>query len=353
MSEEIIRIMKSSGIKRLFILLILIALLFAMRSMIHLLLITFILTYLVDRLHSFIHLQLNKWFRVNYRVTVLLLYAVLLLVIAGGTYNYLPQVIPQIKQLVNSVILFYNQKLYLHYDFEFMPYITDYLQQVNIASYLNQGFEFVIKSLSDISQWGTRAIISFILSLFFILEKRKVKQFTVKFRRSKLGFMYNELAYFGNKFLYSFGKVIEAQFLIAFVNCLLSIICLCLMGFPHLFSLAIMIFLLGLIPVMGVIVSLFPLCAIAFTIGGIVKVIYVIMMVIIVHALEAYILNPKLMSAKVHLPIFYTFAVLIIAEHFLGIWGLILGIPIFMFFLDLIEVNVKETARDCIRNGST
>ncbi|MNE67613.1 hypothetical protein D3C80_1632300 [compost metagenome] len=110
------------------------------------------------------------------------------------------------------------------------------------------------------------------------------------------------------------------------------------------FALAIMIFLLGLIPVMGVIISLIPLCAIAFKIGGLIKIVYVLVMIAVVHAVETYFLNPKFMSDKTHLPIFYTFLILLFSEHFLGVWGLIVGVPIFMFFLDIIEVPVATDA---------
>ncbi|MCR8998383.1 AI-2E family transporter, partial [Brevibacillus laterosporus] len=36
------------------------------------------------------------------------------------------------------------------------------------------------------------------------------------------------------------------------------------------------------------------------------------------------------------------FAVLIISEHFIGVWGLILGIPIFIFLLDLLDIKFME-----------
>ncbi|MRS07794.1 AI-2E family transporter, partial [Bacillus anthracis] len=56
-------------------------------------------------------------------------------------------------------------------------------------------------------------------------------------------------------------------------------------------------------------------------------------------------LNPKFMSAKTNLPIFYTFMILIFSEHFLGIWGLIIGIPIFIFLLDVLDVNNEESIK--------
>ncbi len=59
-----------------------------------------------------------------------------------------------------------------------------------------------------------------------------------------------------------------------------------------------MIFVLSLIPVAGVIISLVPLCLIAFNIGGLAKVVSVLIMVAVIHCIESYILNPKLMSSK-------------------------------------------------------
>ncbi|HHQ0046412.1 TPA: AI-2E family transporter, partial [Listeria monocytogenes] len=36
------------------------------------------------------------------------------------------------------------------------------------------------------------------------------------------------------------------------------------------------------------------------------------------------------------------FIILIFGEHFFGIWGLIVGIPVVMFFLDVLGVTNQE-----------
>jgi len=48
------------------------------------------------------------------------------------------------------------------------------------------------------------------------------------------------------------------------------------------------------------------------------------------------------MSDTTNLPIFFTFATLIVSDHFMGIWGLLLGIPIFIFIIDLLGVDLSE-----------
>jgi predicted PurR-regulated permease PerM len=253
------------------------------------------------------------------------------LILVIGIYKALPTIVHQITQLTNLTKSVYDEQQ----DHELFQYVVSLLGDVNIEGYVKQSLDFVLK----ISNWGLNMLLALILSLFFLLEKTKVTQFTAKFKTSKLAWFFDEIEFFGKKFVHTFGKVIEAQFLIALTNCILSTIMLWIMGFPQLFGLALMIFVLGLIPVAGVIISLIPLCAIAFSIGGFMKVIYVLVMVIVLHSLEAYLLNPKLMASKTNLPMFYTFIVLIFSEHFFGVWGLIVGIPTFVFLLDILDVK--------------
>ena len=85
-----------------------------------------------------------------------------------------------------------------------------------------------------------------------------------------------------------------------------------------------------------------PLSIIAYSIGGPMYIAYILIIVVVLHAIEAYFLNPKLMSAKTNLPIFYTFIVILFSEQFLGVWGLIIGIPLFMFLLDILGVTSLE-----------
>ncbi len=202
--------------------------------------------------------------------------------------------------------------------------------------------DLTLKNITNIGKIIMQILISLILSLFILLEKNRIIEFTAKFKDSKIGPLYDELHYFSRIFIRSFGKVIEAQFIIAAVNCVLSVIALSIMGFPHLIALGIMLFILGLVPVAGVIISLIPLSIIAYSIGGLMYIVYILVIVMVLHAIEAYFLNPKLMSAKTDLPIFYTFMVILFSEHFLGVWGLIIGIPLFMFLLDILGVTSSE-----------
>ncbi|RHW32143.1 AI-2E family transporter [Neobacillus notoginsengisoli] len=309
--------------------------LYSVRSIINLILLTFIFAFLMDRIVEFTARRIA----INRRVLVLILYTLIVGLLTFGLVRYLPIIAGEISELVKRITSFYTQP----HDNVIINYIESILSNNQIAAYLENGVSFLLKYFTGISKTSIQVLIALILSLFFLLEKPRLQQFTRKFKTSKIAPFYYEIEFFGRKFTRTFGKVIEAQFIIAIVNCVLTVISLVILGFPQIFGLAIMIFFLGLIPVAGVMISLIPLTLIAYTIGGLMKVVYVLIAITIIHAIEAYVLNPKLMSSKTNLPVFFTFIVLIFSQHFFGVWGLILGIPVFVFLLDVLEVTNKQS----------
>lgn len=329
-------IFEKKGPRRILIFALIILILYSVKSMMNIILLTFIFAFLLDRIIEFT----VKRVHFNRKLLVILLYTVIVGLLTVGVVKYLPIITMEISQIIIRITNFYSEP----HDNVLLSYLESVISSNQIAAYLENGFSFLLKYFSDISKTSVQVLLALVLSLFFLLEKPRLIEFTNKFKDSKIAPFYFEIEFFGKKFTRTFGKVIEAQFIIAIVNTILSVIVLLILGFPQIIGLAIMIFFLGLIPVAGVIISLVPLTIIAFTIGGVLKVVYVIIAVMIIHGIEAYILNPKLMSSKTDLPVFYTFIVLIFSQNFFGVWGLIIGIPVFVFLLDVLDVTNKESA---------
>lgn len=329
--DTIVELFQKKGVKRFIIFTLIVFILFSVRSMMNLILLTFIFSFLMNGLVEFT----IKRIKFNRTVLVLFLYSLIVSLLTVGLVKYLPVITIEISQLIKQISNFSIES----YDNPVFNYIESIITSNQITSYLENGFQFLLKSFTDISKTSVQVLIALLLSLFFLIEKPRLIAFTNKFKSSKIAPFYREIEYFGRKFSRTFGKVIEAQFIIALINTFLTVIILLVLGFPQIFGLAIMVFFLGLIPVAGVIISLVPLTLIAFTIGGFLKVLYMFIAIMVIHAIEAYILNPKLMSSKTDLPIFYTFIVLIFSQNFFGVWGLIIGIPVFVFLLEILDVT--------------
>lgn len=326
------------SVKRILFFIGVLAFFYWSQSVFDIFLLTFLFSYIINSLQNLILKKFNKVTPPKEKIVTIVLYVVLFLSIILIFIKLIPQLVNQSKYIINNISDFQLKSSSSSNTFQ--NYIVDMLEQIDIKSYLKSGFNISIQLAANIGRWSVNTFISIMLSLFFMLEKHKIISFLEKFKYSKISGLYEYICFFGKNFLNSFGKVIQAQILIAFFNTIISVIMLYILNFPQLVTIAFMIFILSLIPIAGVIISLVPLCIIAFSIGGLTKVLYVLIMIAIVHAIESYILNPKLMSSKMELPIFFTFIVLIVSEHLMGMWGLLIGIPLFMFILDLLDVKI-------------
>jgi predicted PurR-regulated permease PerM len=323
-------------VRRISFLLLVVVLLYSLRHMLNLLLLLFLVTFVMGRLQGYITKQLNRLFPVSPTVVIIILYSLLVAGLVIGISNYVPKLIRQVSDVIDSISLF----LATPNDNQVIQWLIDALHKgdVKYEDYLGNVIDYIAK----LGKWLEIILFVIFLSFFYLLQRKKTIAFTEKFSTSKIGWLYKEFEYFGRKFTSSFGKVIEVQLLIALFNTVLTMIGLWIMGFPYLFALTIMVFLLSLIPVAGVVISFIPIGIIGFQIGGVTLVIWTVVMILAIHALETYFLNPRLYAHKTKIPMFYTFMVLIFSQHYLGIWGLIIGIPIFMFFLDLFEVEQSD-----------
>jgi predicted PurR-regulated permease PerM len=335
-------IIKGEVLKKIMAILFLIAILYFFKSMINLFLLTFIFSYVFYSAQQFIYKKVNKVFKISRNLIAMGVYLLLVLLIVLFFVNYIPVITNQIVEISNEISNFDTTSLKDKLD----PRILELVNGINIEEYLKQAGANAIVTIKNVGTVGLNVLLAFILSLFFVLEKDELKRFGDKLENSKISYFYKYYRFFAKHFMESFGNVLRMQFIVAFINGVLSTVMLAIIGFPQVLGLGFMIFLFGLIPVAGVMISLIPLSIIAFKIGGIIKVVYILVMIAILHALESYVLNPKLMASKTELPVFIIFAILLISEHLMGVWGLLIGLPLFMFLLKIVGAeNIGKSRR--------
>lgn len=322
------------AIKRILFLIIVALLLYSLRHMLNLILLLFLVTFVMGRLERVVMKTISRIIPISPIVVNIVLYVLLVSGLVYGLLNYVPKLVNQVADLYYIIIRFLDSSQ----TDEAAQMVASMLDKLDFQKYWGNVVNYIMK----LGKWLEIILIVIILSFFFLLQRNQVVQFTEKFRNSKIGWAYKEFEYFGRKFTASFGKVIEVQLMIAVFNTILTIIGLWVLGFPYLFALTIMVFLLSLIPVAGVIISFIPIGIIGYQIGGFTLVLWTVVMILVIHGFETYVLNPRLYAQKTKLPMFYTFIILIFSQHFMGIWGLIIGIPIFMFLLDVLDVKHSD-----------
>ena len=77
---------------------------------------------------------------------------------------------------------------------------------------------------------------------------------------------------------------------------------------------------------------------------------FVIAMVTGIHFVEAYLLNPAIYSANLHLHPLLVISTLVVAEHSLGVWGLLLAgnMPSELFYKSELHLSINQSVNQSI-----
>lgn len=329
--------------ERVVSLIVLIGMLITVWYMLDLVLLTFLLTFIFYHLLKLVQLKINNgWGRRLPEPFILsVLYIIFIVLLSFLSIEVFPKLVDQFNIIANALATF---------DIEAVKTamgqrMTLFFSGIDINSYIGQAGTLLASLITKISGFLFNFLIALLLSFLILVEKNTIYEFGLNVKKSNVSFIYDYLITYGGGFCKTFGKVMKVQVTIAFINSLLSMIILAVLGFPAIGGLGIMIFCLGLIPVAGVVISFIPLSVIGFSIGGVKAVVEVVALIVGIHMVETYILNPKLMSQKTRLPVSFVFIILVVAEHYLGIWGLLIGIPVFIFLMTAFEIDYKVSGK--------
>ncbi len=196
--------------------------------------------------------------------------------------------------------------------------------------------------------WSGSATV--LLALFFSflisLDLSRLGQEVSNLRASRLRDFHEEVAQPVVRFAYVVGRAIQAQAMIAVVNTVLTLVGLMILGVPSLAVLSMIVFLCSFIPVLGVFISTTPIVLVALNAGGLNLAVLSVVMVIVVHAVEAYLLNPLIYGKHLKLNPVLVLIILFIGHHAFGVWGMLLGVPVAHYFIhDVFGVPIWSERR--------
>jgi predicted PurR-regulated permease PerM len=171
--------------------------------------------------------------------------------------------------------------------------------------------------------------LTIVFSLMLVWGLPNFQQGLRRLETSRFSDVYNEVAPSLAQFGRLLGRAFEAQTIIAACNTLITFTGMSLIHIPGAFLLSVVVFLCSFIPVAGVFISTTPIGLVALFMqgGGFKSLLAVLAMVTIAHIIEAYILNPRIYGHHMRMNPLAVLAILVIAEHTVGVWGLVVAIP--------------------------
>jgi predicted PurR-regulated permease PerM len=189
-------------------------------------------------------------------------------------------------------------------------------------------------------------LLSLLFSFLILIDLNRIKAGISRLRNSRVGDFYAEAAPPIARFGILLGRAIEAQAAIAVVNTVLTLIGLVLLDIPLVAMLSVIVFVCSFVPVLGVLISTTPIVLVALNTGGPALSLAAIGLVILIHAIEAYVLNPIIYGRHLKLNPVLTLIILYVGYHAFGLWGMLLGVPVARYFIhDVFGVPFRERPR--------
>jgi predicted PurR-regulated permease PerM len=186
-------------------------------------------------------------------------------------------------------------------------------------------------------------VLALLFSFLILIDLKRFGRGIEELRNSRVGDFYVEAAEPIARFGMVLGRAIEAQALIAFANTALTLVVMLVLGIPLVAMLSVIVFACSFLPVVGVVASTVPITLVALNAGGPSLAFTAVWVLVVLHAAEAYLLNPWIYGRHLKLNPVLTLIILYVAYHAFGLWGMLLGVPVARYFIhDVLGVPLRD-----------
>lgn len=282
-----------------------------------------------------------------YLVTILLLVWIIQVIVPNITesiidlYNSSPYYLNLIENNINQnsdsplvVALNLKENIQNLKNMNVMEMLSNWLSVDKISSYA-KGIVGGAKSIF-------RLFIVFIVSLYMMLERKKIINFLESFSGAVLSERGNNLFI---KYFHSLNNILicflSGQFIDALIIGTIASIVMILLHIKYAILLGSLIGALNIIPYFGAIVAVMIAIVITIFTGGVKQAAILAITIVIIQQIDANIINPKILGDSLNLsPILVIFSVTVGGAYF-GPLGMFLGVPVIAF----IKVIVMDFVR--------
>ncbi len=272
------------------------------------------------------------WFQKNKiprAIGLLLIYAGVILVLAGAVYLIIPPIITETGQLSNDFPVYWEkllsgfQNLRNYSDAHgwsdnLQKYLTDL--QTNIGSAASGVFSTVFSLFGGIVSFFIILVITF----YMTVEEHALK----RMMRSTIPVKYQPyFTYLINRIQDKIGRWFRGQLLLSAIIFTLCWIGLSLLGVRYALVLALFAGVTELIPYLGPFLGAIPAVFIGFTQSPLIA-LGVIILYLLIQFLENNVMVPKVMQMAVGLNPIITIVAMLIGARMAGVVGIILAVPV-------------------------
>lgn len=314
----------------------------------------FVLKFFEDKIFDWIGLN-NLKERSKRGVAMLFTYFTAALLMYLFMHFVLPQLIDSIVGLANNIPQYVNDatiqidKLIGSLDIE-DEYLAIILEKWNeLVEYVITVITNMVPVLGNLVVSLTSSvfniIIGIIVSIYILIDKEKFISLSKKIifalfpEKKAEGIL--EISRRSNEI---FGRFLSGKILDSTIIGILTFIVLAIFKIHYTLLISVIVGITNIIPFFGPFIGAIPSTIILLFVSP-VQALWFIGIIIVIQQLDGNIIGPKILGDSIGISAFWILFSLLIFSKFLGIVGMIIGVPIFAVIYSIIKENVEESLR--------
>ncbi|MBY0756892.1 AI-2E family transporter [Clostridium sardiniense] len=264
----------------------------------------------------------------------------------------LPQLINSIVGLVNDIPSYISNT---------SKFINDIVNKLDIQEHylviINDKFngliDYVIKASANLipmlggiltvilsSIWNI--VLGIIVSIYLLIEKEKFfalsKKMTYGIFPMKAAEKILELTHRSND---TFGKFLSGKILDSLIIGVLTFVILTIVKMPYTLLISVIIGITNIIPFFGPFIGAIPSIIIVLFVSPI-KALWLAIIILIIQQIDGNIIGPKILGDSIGISAFWILFSILVAGKFLGLVGMVIGVPLFAIVYSIIKEIVED-----------
>lgn len=294
--------------------------------------------------------------------SILLSYLVVLLILTLVSAAVIPQLVATVSVIVEKTPIFFqnvmnelqvllqNNPQLLEYVNGFDPGSLDWKALVNSAvDFLGSGMGNMLSSTfsvaSSIVSGTVNGLISLVFSIYILAQKEKLgEQFKRVLKAYTNSKVHDRILHICSLLYRNFRNFIVGQCTEAVILGLLFIVSMKLFRFDYAVMIGVLIAFTALIPIVGAFVGCF-VGAFVLLVDDPVKAIWFVVLFLVLQQIEGNLIYPHVVGGSVGLPSIWVLAAVTIGGSLMGVFGMLVFIPLLSTVYMLLRENVKERER--------
>ena len=301
-------------------------------------------------------------------LSLVLSFLVVILVIALVAVTVIPQLVATIKVLTNKIPIFWDNVIKeLEVLFAANPELTQFLAdfeaaQIDWQKIINAALEFLRNGMgnmltstfsvaSSIINSTVNFFIALVFSIYILAQKEKLgNQFARLLEAYTSPKIYKSTLKVCRLLHQNFSRFITGQCTEAVILGLMFVISMTLFQFDYAVMIGVLIAFTALIPIVGAFIGCF-IGAFLMLVDDPVKAFWFVVLFIVLQQIEGNLIYPHVVGNSVGLPSIWVLAAVTIGGSLMGIFGMLVFIPLLstVYMLLREDVNKKSGARPILK----